>query len=84
MRKTKKTKKHSEPNNSLEKREGIIQQIRHNRKSMEAILDFSVGIRKLEIPTKHVRGIEDDLRMISTFKNLHVQNHELKQLLRKE
>jgi hypothetical protein len=68
----------------LEKCEEVKQKIRWNRKSIEAILDFSVGIKKLEIPLKHVRTIEDDLRMARTFKNLHRQNHEFKKWLREE
>ncbi|MDX2164343.1 MAG: hypothetical protein SFW07_02880 [Gammaproteobacteria bacterium] len=57
-----------------------------NRKSVENMLDFSLGYKQPK-PTKYgtyIRTKEDEIRMIKTIKHLHEQNRAIKQQLRED
>jgi len=60
--------------------------LRANRKSIENMLDFSMGYKQPR-PTKYgtyVRTKEDEVRMIKTIKHIHEQNRAIKKQLKEE
>ncbi len=72
--------------NFFQNRKSLKFDLGANRKSIENMLDFSMGYKQPK-PTKYgtyIRTREDEARMIKTIKHLHEQNRLIKKQLREE
>jgi len=64
-----------------EKISDLTQRIRDHQNNTRLLLDFATGLKTLSIEKCYQEGLENDVRLVNTLKNLHVDMRALQKEL---